>query len=81
MFKIVDIDERQEPVMYQLEDLLNEKIEGKFYEPELQKTNLKDYAKVEKVLKTKTVNGKKKYYVKFDGYDSKFNDWVDSFQK
>ena len=53
--------------MYQLEDLLNEKIEGKFYEPELQKTNLKDYAKVEKVLKTKTVNGKKKYYVKFDG--------------
>ena len=61
--------------------ILNEKIEGKFYEPELQKTNLKDYAKVEKVLKTKTVNGKKKYYVKFDGYDSKFNDWVDSFQK
>jgi len=81
VFKIIDVDERQDPVMYQLEDLLNEKIEGKFYEPELQKTNLKDYAKVEKVLKTKTVNGKKKYYVKFDGYDSKFNDWVDSFQK
>ena len=67
--------------MYQLEDLLSEKIAGKFYEPELQKTNLKDYAKVEKVIKTKVVNGKKMYYVKFDGYDTKFNEWVENFTK
>ena len=67
--------------MYQLEDLLKEKLEGKFYEPELQKTNLKDYAKIEKVLKTKTVNGKKLYFVKYDGYDNKHNAWVESFTK
>jgi hypothetical protein len=81
VFKIIGVDKRQEPVMYQLEDLLSEKIEGKFYEPELQKTNLKDYAKVEKVIKTKVVNGKKMYYVKFDGYDTKFNEWVENFTK
>ena len=57
VFKIIDVDERQEPVMYQLEDLLNEKIECKFYEPELQKSliskitlKLKKYEKLKLLM-------------------------------
>ena len=75
VFKIIGVDKQQDPIMYQLEDQLQEKIEGKFYEPELQKTDLKDYAMIEKVIRTKKVNGNKMYYVKYDGYDNKFNEW------
>ena len=77
VFKIRHVDINQDPVMYQLEDLLGEIIDGKFYEAELQKTALKDYAMIEKVIKSKVVNGKKMYFVKYDGYDDKFNEWVD----
>jgi hypothetical protein len=66
--------------LYQLEDLLNEKIKGKFYEEELQKTELKDYAIVEKVLQTKTVKVVKKYFVKYRGYSDKFNEFIDANQ-
>jgi hypothetical protein len=59
VFKIIEVDKKEYPYLYQLEDLLNEKIKGKFYEEELQKTELKDYAIVEKVLQTKTVKGVK----------------------
>lgn len=76
VFHIIGVD-KLHPIMYQLEDQQKEKIEGKFYETELQKTDLKDFAMIEKVIRTKTVNGKKKYYVKYDGYDDKFNEWVD----
>jgi hypothetical protein len=76
VFRITKVDKLY-PVMYQLEDQLKEPIEGKFYETELQKTNLKDYAMIEKVIRTKKVNGVKKYYVKYDGYDDKFNEWID----
>lgn len=75
VFKIIAVD-KLDPIMYQLEDLLKEQIEGKFYEPELQKTELKDFAMIEKVIRTKIVNGVKKYFVKYDGYDDKFNEWV-----
>jgi hypothetical protein len=80
VFKISSIDKQQDPIMYQIEDQLKEKIEGKFYEPELQKTLLKDFSMIEKVIRTKTVKGVKMYYVKYDGYDDKFNEWVNEEQ-
>ena len=52
----------------------NEKLEGTFYEQELQKTDMKkdDLYTISKILKT----NKDKVYVKFKGYSNDFNQWV-----
>ena len=47
-------------------------ITGSFYEKEVQKTNQKEF-RIEKVLKR---NGDK-LYVKYKGYDNRFNSWID----
>jgi len=78
VFKIIKVNTLQHPIMYQLEDLQKERIEGKFYEQEVQKTELKDYTMIEDIVKTRMKNGKKEYLVKYDGYSEKFNEWVDS---
>jgi len=80
VFKIIGVDNSENPVMYQLEDLLGEKVEGKFYGEELQKTDLKDYAIVEKVLQEKKGKGKRMFLVKYRGYDNKFNEWISEEQ-
>jgi hypothetical protein len=48
VFKIIEVDKSDNPVMYQLEDLEGELIKGKFYNEELQKAELKDYVVGEK---------------------------------
>ena len=48
-----------------------EEIVGKFFEKELQKTNQKEF-RVEKVIKRKG----NKLYVKWKGYDSSLNSWI-----
>ena len=57
---------------YFISDLKSKEIVGMFYEEELLKTNWKDF-KVEKVIKRKG----KALYVKWKGYDSSFNSWID----
>ena len=58
---------------YYLKDLNNEKLEGTFYEQELQKAQQDDLYTIEKILKTKN----NKIFVKWKGYDSSFNSWID----
>ncbi|GFR19984.1 uncharacterized protein TNCT_325971 [Trichonephila clavata] len=55
-----------------------EAIKGRFYAEELQKFSKRsdDYWHVEKVLKTKGSGRKKEYYVKWKGFDNRFNSWV-----
>ena len=48
------------------------KIVGTFYEKELQKTNQQEFT-IEKIIKKKD----DKLYVKWKGYDSSFNSWID----
>ena len=55
-----------------ISDLNGEEIVETFYEKELQKTNQKEF-RIEKVVKRK-VN---KLFVKWKGYDSSFNSWID----
>ena len=67
---------------YYLKDLNNEKIEGTFYKQQLQKTYFKkdDEYIIEEILKIKDNN----IFVKWRGYDSSFNSWIDkniSFNK
>ena len=57
---------------YVINDLNGEEITGSFYEKELQKTSQKEF-RIEKVLKRKG----DKLYVKWKGYDNRFNSWID----
>ena len=58
---------------YFISDLKSEEIVGMFYEEELLKTNWKEF-KVEKMIKRKG----NALYVKWKGYDSSFNSWIDN---
>ena len=60
------------PWTYVISDLKVEEIVGTFCEKEEQKTNQKEF-RVEKVIKRKG----NKLYVKYKGYDSSFNSWID----
>ena len=60
------------PWTYIINDLNGEGIIGTLYEKELQKTNQKEL-RIEKVITRKG----NKLYVKWKGYDSLFNSWID----
>ena len=60
------------PWTYVINDHNGEQIIGTFYQKELQKTNQQEF-RIEKVLKRKG----DKLYVKWKGYDSSFNSWID----
>ena len=59
------------PWTYVINDLNGEEIIGTFYEKELQKTNQQEF-RIEKVIKKKG----DKLYVKWKGYDSSFDSWI-----
>ena len=59
------------PWTYVVSDLNGEEITGSFYENELQKTSQEE-SRIEKVLKRKGDN----LYIKWKGYDSRFNSWI-----
>ena len=60
------------PWTYAISDLNGEEITGSFYEKELQKTSQEKF-RIEKVLNRKG----DKLYVKWKGYDNRFNSWID----
>ena len=60
------------PQTYIINDLNGEEITGSFYEKELQKTSQKKI-RMKKVIKRKG----DKLYVKWQGYDNRFNSWID----
>lgn len=62
------------PPMYQLSDLLDDKIPGNYYQEQLKLSpnpTEKDYWTVEKVLRTRKQKGKVEYLVKFLYYPGK----------
>ena len=71
IFVIYDIKYSNVPYYY-LKDLNGEKLQGTFYQEELQKTKQDDLYTIEKILKT----NKDKIYVKWRGYDNSFNSWI-----
>ena len=74
---ITDVLERPLP-MYKLKDYTGP-LKRRFYAEELQKIPEPAY-RIEKVIKTRTRNGKKQFFVKFIGYPSSENSWVDELQ-
>ena len=71
VYKIYKIQSTS-PVTYLIEDLLGEKIEGAFYEKELQKMKQK-FFRIEKIIRKKKINGVEHGLVKWIGYSDKFN--------
>ena len=72
IYKIYKIN-KSNVITYQLTDMNNEIIKGQFYTKELQLTkNITGEYIIEKILKT----DKDKIYVKWRGYDSSFNSWI-----
>src|SRR6266487_642741 len=65
------------PVTYKIKDWNDEEIEGIFYEPELVKYDKqdKDY-EVEKILKTRTKNGKKELLILWQGFPKSMASWI-----
>ena len=59
------------PWIFVINDLNGEEIIGTFYKKELQKTNKHEF-RIEKVVKKRG----DKLYVKWKGYDSSFNSWI-----
>ena len=66
------------PFVYKLEDYHQEEIDGYFYEEELSYVPNPEQLeyKIEKILRYKTIKGKKYGLVKWKGYSDKFNDWL-----
>lgn len=65
--------------MYQLKDYAGDTLKRKFYEKELQVIPEPKY-RIEKVIKSRTIDGKTEYFVKWLGYPSSANSWVDSVE-
>lgn len=68
------------PPLFELIDLMKDKVEGHFYKEQLVKCSAPDYQKdlffVEKVLHKKKIKGKNYYLVKFLFYPNKFNEYI-----
>ena len=63
------------PFTYILKDTQGEVIAGSFYAEELQHTNQEVY-RIEKVLRKKKIDGVEHGFVKWLGYNKKFNEWI-----
>ena len=77
VFTIVDAH-RSDPPVYRLDDWHGDKLDGSFYEPELQKVIVpkgKTY-RVESVLRWR--NKRREVLVKWSGYPTTFNSWIDA---
>ena len=69
------------PPVYRIKDLLNESIEGIFYEAQLQKVSNKEIIyKVDTILKRRVKDGRKQVFVSWLGYPDKHNSWEDAEQ-
>ena len=77
-FEVLAIVQEAVPPVYRIQDLNGEEILGTFYEDELQKVTsggADEVFRVEQILKTKKIKGKKYYLIKWKGYPDSFNSW------
>lgn len=56
----------------------DETIKGNFYAFELTKVKLTDVFKIDRVIRTRTKNGKKQQFVHWQGFDDSYNTWIES---
>lgn len=70
------------PREYKIKSLKGEEIQGRFYEKELGRVVMLDNAlyQIEKIIKKRRRNSKLQYFVKYKGWDSSHNEWVNEDQ-
>ncbi|XP_033725180.1 uncharacterized protein LOC117315144 [Pecten maximus] len=78
IFKVDKRFLRQGIPQYQLIDFLNEQITGTFYQSELQRVDKDENALwyIEDKLKKRKKRGQIEWLVKFEGWPSKYNQWI-----
>jgi hypothetical protein len=78
VFRIAAIDQSDFPVMYLLQDINDEIIQGKFYHQELQQIGdqLPSVNRTEKIIQIRSKGKNKQYLVKWLGYDNSRNSWI-----
>lgn len=72
----INDDDDDAPIRYTLEDLHGNVIQGKFYEPEVQKVAKPEEFRIERVLQTKGKGKYKQHFVKWIGYPTQYNSWI-----
>ena len=72
---LVDKVQNTIPITYTLKGLLEQQIEGSFYEQELQKS-YQEGSRVEKVLRKKKIDGVENGLVKWSGFNDNNNSWI-----
>jgi len=76
IFEISNVIQTTNPIVYKINDLDDEEIEGSFYKEQLQKTDQSIY-RIERVIrKRRKANGAQEALVKWAGYGDKFNSWM-----
>ena len=79
IFTIAQRLKRQPPV-YRLKDSQNQLLTGTFYEYELQSVTPPTYYQIEAILDTRGRGQRKEYLIKWTGYPSENNSWVNHRQ-
>ena len=82
VFRVIGIDSNTKPIMYIIEDLHHNVIDGKFYHEELQDIGPKPpiVYRIEKIIRSKGKGKHKQYLVKWYGYDTTHNSWIPASQ-
>jgi hypothetical protein len=78
LFKIVGRDNKGEFPLYKLQDMNGEDILGSFYEQEISRVTLdtdKTF-KIEKIIKYRTLKGRREALIKWKYYSEKVNSWI-----
>lgn len=66
------------PIVYTLSDDNGDMLQGTFYREELQPVTVKDNVyKIEKIVSTRRIGGKTQYLIRWSGYSSDFDSWID----
>lgn len=78
IFIIASVIKRVPRIVYTLKDLEGEPIIGTFYSKELQKVTYRPSMryKIDKIIRSRRIGGRKEVFVKWQGYPNKFNSWI-----
>lgn len=75
LYKVSNIIKGDIKAAYKIKTMNNSPVKGRFYIEDLQKVT-ENFYRIEKILKTRTRNGIKEYFVKWIGFGNEYNSWT-----
>ena len=66
----------KEPIQIKIKDYDGNEIQGSYYKEEVQVVDKPTEYRIENIVQTRKVGGKKQYLIKWLGYPRHFNSWV-----